>query len=346
MIKLISEKTVDGKKLKSYALENKNGMRAEIINYGARLHKLFVKNKEGKFVDILAGFDDMAGFLGDNPYFNATIGRVGTRIGKGHFVLNGKEYQLYNNDGVNHLHGGKEGFDRKIWDSEIITENDQEKLMFSRVSEDGEENYPANLAVTVKFSLTDDDALNIEYYAKADGDTLCNLTNHAYFNLSGDFNKTVRPQYVKINADGITLIDSGLIPDGRILKVKGTPFDFNEFKQIGKDIDADDETLKICGGYDVNYVLKGKGRRTVAEAYSEESGIKMEVITDLPCMQLYTGNFLDGLKGKTTYYKNAAFCMETQGYPNACNVPSFESIVLKKNKEYVTATTYKFTVKE
>lgn len=346
MIKLLQEKVCEGKNLKSYLLENKNGMKAEIINYGARIHKLFVPDKNGNLLDVVAGFNDMEGFLGDNPYFNATIGRVGNRIGNAKFTFNGKEYILNKNDGANHLHGGTEGFDRKVWDSQIITENDQEKLMFSRIAEDGEENYPANLAVTVKYFLDDDNSINIEYYAKPDGDTLCNLTNHAYFNLSGDFNKTILNQYVKINATGITLIDDGLIPDGRILNVENTPFDFNEFKQIGKDINADDKTLKICGGYDVNYVLKGEGTRTVAQAYCEETGIFMDVISDLPCMQLYTGNFLDGLQGKTTYYKNAAFCMETQGYPNAINVPTFESVVLKKDEEYITSTKYKFSIKK
>lgn len=344
MIKLKESKVVDNKELKSYLIEG-DFVSAEIINYGARIHKLFVKDINGVSQDIVAGFDEMEGFMGDNPYFNATIGRVANRIGGGKFTLNGKEYTLYNNDNdINHLHGGKEGFDRKIFDSEIIEENGVQKLKFTYLSVDGEEGYPGNLQVEVKYSITNDSELNIEYLANTDADTLCSLTNHAYFNLSGNFDEGILDHYVKIKASGITLIDDGLIPDGAILNVKNTVFDFNEYKTIGQDINSNDPMLKICGGYDVNFVLKNDLTSSVAEAYSTKSKIKMEVYTVEPCMQLYTGNFLDGLKGKTTYYKNAAFCMETQGYPNACNVPSFKSMELKKGETYKTNTTYKFSL--
>ncbi len=332
-IKLISRSP---KGIEEYSLRNSNGMQVNIITYGARIANVFFPTEHG-VLDLVAGFDDVDGFTGDNPYFNAVIGRVGNRIGGARFSIDGKEYPLYKNDGNNHLHGGKCGFDSRIWSASI----EENGLKLSRLSEDGEEGYPGNLSVSVTYSLSDDNALEINYEAQSDKDTPCSLTNHAYFNLDGDF-ADVKGHEAFIDADYLTVVDDELIPHGELLSVKGTAYDFTSFKPIGKDITADDRMLNIARGYDFNYVLNGKGFRKVAEVRSPKSGVKMSVYTDRACMQFYTGNFLDGLKGKRVYGYQSAFCMETQGYPNACNVPSFESMLLKAGDVYTARTQYKF----
>lgn len=330
--------------IKTYRLENDCGMTAEIISYGARIKNLFVPDRNGNFIDVVAGFDDPEQFRNDyGTYFNAAVGRVCNRIEGGRFCLDGKEYTLFKNDGNNHLHGGKSGFSDKLWDAEI---QDGASVKFCYLSKDGEEGYPANLKVEVTYTLTDDNALEIAYRAESDGDTLCSLTNHAYFNLDGDFD-TALNHIIHINADAMTAVDDELIPHGEIMRVRGTAFDFCTPKKLGKDINADEKLLKTArGGYDFNYVLNARADgEKAAFAYSEKSGIEMSVYTDRPCLQFYTGNFLDGINGKKTYGYQSAFCMETQGYPNACNVKSFDSILLKKGEIYQTSTTYKFDIK-
>lgn len=325
-----------------YELQNDNGMTMQVITYGARIHKLFVPNRNGEFIDVVAGFEDLEGYRNDHgTYFNATIGRVGNRIANGAFELNGKEYALFKNDGNNHLHGGKEGFDKKLWIAQI---GNGASLKLTYVSKDGEEGYPGNMKVSVTYSLSNDNTLEIAYEVESDADTLCSLTNHAYFNLDGEF-ESVLDHEIFINAEALTAVDSELIPHGELKAVKGTAFDFFTPKQLGKDINADEEMLKIARGYDFNYVLNNDGKSAVASAYSERSGIKMGVYTDRPCMQFYTGNFLDGFVGKKKYPYQSAFCMETQGYPNACNVKSFPSMVLKAGEKYVTKTVYAFDIK-
>ena len=324
-----------------YELENDNGMIAQIITYGARIHKLFVPNKDGKIIDVVAGFEDLEGYRNDHgTYFGAVIGRVGNRIGGSKFLLNGKEYSLYNNDGNNHLHGGKEGFDKKTWDVKI---GEGASLILTYLSQDGEEGYPGNLQVQVVYSLTNDNELKIEYSATCDKDTLCSLTNHAYFNLDGDF-KSVLDHEIYIGANALAAVDDELIPHGELLNVEGTAYDFTTPKKLGKDINADEHMLKIARGYDFNYVLNRSDCGAVATAYSEKSGVKMSVFTDKPCMQFYTGNFLDGFVGKTEYPYQSAFCMETQGYPNACNVDAFPTMTLKAGERMHTQTSYKFEV--
>lgn len=324
-----------------FAIENDNGMRVELITYGARISKLLVSDKNGVLTDVVAGFENEDDFMGDNPYFNAVIGRVANRIGGASFELDGKRYNLYKNDGDNALHGGKCGFDSRMWQAQIVG-NDSVKM--SRVSQDGEEGYPGNLSVSVTYTLTQDNALELKYEATCDQNTLCALTNHAYFNLDGKF-ETVLDHEVYIDAHGVTTVDDNLIPHGEIKDIKGGAFDFSEPKKIGKDIKAKEHMLEIAKGYDFNYVLNGEGIRKVASAYCQNSGIEMSVYTDRKCMQFYTGNFLDGLKGKKTYNYQSAFCMETQGYPNACNVPLFESAELEKDKTYTAYTKYKFDIK-
>lgn len=325
------------KGIECYLLSNDNGMRVEIISYGARISKIILPTARGD-IDVVAGFDDPDEFMGDNPYFNAVIGRVANRIGGARFTLNGKEYKLFKNDGENHLHGGEKGFDSKMWDCEILQDA---SLRLTRVSCDGEEGYPGNLKASVTYLLDNDNALHIVYDAVCDCDTLCSLTNHAYFNLDGDF-KSILDHVVRINSDEITVVDGQLIPNGEFLQVKGTAYDFTSEKQIGQDIKTDDFMLNAARGYDFNYVLNRDEKNCVASAYSKHSGVKMSVYTDRPCLQFYTGNFLDGIKGKRMYGFQSAFCMETQGYPNACGVKNFESIALKKGEKYHTQTVYKF----
>lgn len=330
------------KGIELYELENDNGVKAQIITYGARIAKLFVPNKNGEMIDVVAGFDTPDGFLGKNPYFNAVIGRVGNRIGGATFTLCGKKYDLFKNDGNNHLHGGKCGFDSRIWNATIL---DGASLKLERVSQDGEEGYPGNLKVSVTYTLTNENSLVLEYEATCDKDTICSLTNHAYFNLDGDFESVLEHEVI-IDANYLTAVDDELIPHGELKDVRETAFDFTKEKKIGKDIKADEHMLKIARGYDFNYVLNGKGFRKVASARSEKSGVKMDVFTDRACMQFYTGNFLEGIVGKKVYDYQSAFCMETQGYPNACNVPSFESMTLEKDKKYQAKTEYKFSVEK
>lgn len=325
-----------------YRLENDNGMSVQIMTYGARIHKLFVPNKCGEFIDAVAGFEDLEEYKNDHgTYFNAIIGRVGNRIGGAEFELDGKKYPLYKNDGSNHLHGGKEGFDKKLW---IASVGDGASLTLTYLSKDGEEGYPGNLQVQVTYSLTNDNELKISYQATGDSDTPCSLTNHAYFNLNGGF-KSVLDHEIYINSSSLTAVDGELIPHGDILEIEGTAFDFGTPKKLGRDIKADEPMLKAARGYDFNYILRG-GDGEAARAYSNESGVKMSVYTDAPCMQFYTGNFLDGFVGKKVYPYQSAFCMETQGYPNACNVPSFPSMILRAGDIYKTTTVYKFEVVE
>ncbi|MCQ2409621.1 MAG: galactose mutarotase [Clostridia bacterium] len=323
-----------------YEITNSNGMQAQIITYGARIFKLFVPDRNGQLIDVVAGFTYPDFFKQENPYFNAVIGRVGNRIGGAEFELSGIKYSLFKNDGDNHLHGGNEGFDKKIWKAEIT----EAGLKLSRISPDGEEGYPGNLNVSVIYSLDDNNTLSISYEAESDKDTLCSLTNHAYFNLSGKWD-TILDHEVYISSSKLTAVDEGLIPHGELKDIKGTAYDFSQPKKIGKDIKTDDFMLNIAKGYDFNYVLINDKKNMVASAYSEDSGIYMKVFTDRPCMQFYTGNFLDGLVGKAVYGYQSAFCMETQGYPNACNVDSFPSMVLKKGEKYKTLTKYSFEIK-
>ncbi len=317
-------------------ITNDNGMVAEIISLGARISRLVVPSKIGD-IDVVCGYDDVDGFFHDEgTYFNAIIGRVANRVGNAKFELNGKEYHLFKNTGEHSLHGGKEGFDLKIWKWEIVGDY---ALKMSYTSKDGEEGYPGRVDISVIYELSNDNALHITYDATTDKDTPLSMTNHAYFNFDGDF-KTCHNHVMQISADKITLSNNDLITTGEFLDVKGTPWDFNSPKTIGKDLH--DDALKIARGYDHNFVLNNDKINPVASVHSTVSGIKMDVYTDQPCMQLYTGNFLDGLKGKKVYEYQSAFCMETQAYPNAVNVKHFDSVILKKGEKYHSHTAYKF----
>ncbi|MBB2144914.1 galactose-1-epimerase [Pedobacter sp. LMG 31464] len=336
--------TIDGKALQLYTLKNKNGVSVSITNYGGRVVSILVPNKDNKMVDIALGYDSLKSYYKEGePFFGALIGRYGNRIGKGKFTLEGKEYQLQINNGPNSLHGGKDGFFSKVWDAK----QDGQKLELNYLSKDGEAGYPGNLTVKVIYTLTDDNALKIDYTATTDKTTVVNLTNHTYFNLSGEGSPTILDHELMIAADIYTPVDSTLIPTGKLQPVKSTPFDFTTPKVIGKEIENVDEQLKFGKGYDHNFALvKNDGKTAVARVKSPVSGVIMEIYTTEPGLQFYSGNFMTGVdkdgKGGKSYPHRSAFCLETQHFPDAPNHANFASTVLKPGQTYTTSTTYKF----
>lgn len=339
--------TTDSAQTHLYILKNKNGMEAAITNYGGRLVSLLVPNKNNQWVDVILGHDSLKLYekKAEN-FFGALIGRYGNRIAKGKFTLEGKAYQLQINDGKNTLHGGKDGFFKQVWTGKQV---DDHTLELSYLSKDGEAGYPGNLTVKVTYSLGDDNSLKIAYHATTDKTTVVNLTNHAYFNLNGAGDKTVTDHLLSIEADEFTPVDSTLIPTGKLQDVSGTAFDFTKPKLIGQDINNSDPQLKNGKGYDHNWVLrKGTGMRKAATVSSAKTGIVMEVSTEEPGIQFYSGNFLSDKvnygKGSATYGYRSAFCLETQHFPDSPNRPSFPTTVLKPGANYDTSTIYKFSV--
>jgi len=341
------EETINGKAVVLYTLKNKNGAEAAITNYGGRLVSLLVPDRNQKLVDVVLGYDSLKSYRKKGePYFGAIIGRYGNRIAKGRFVLEGKPYQLQVNDGTNTLHGGFDGFFGQVWTAK---QSDKQTLELSYFSKDKEAGYPGNLTVKVTYKLTDDNALRISYSAVTDKTTIINLTNHAYFNLNGAGNETITDHLLTIDADTYTPVDKTLIPTGKIEKVSGTPFDFTKPTLIGERINAKNEQLEYGKGYDHNFVLRaGTGLRKAATVVSPKTGIAMEVLTEEPGIQFYSGNFLTGKdqdgKGKVTYGHRSAFCLETQHFPDAPNQPSFPATVLQPENEYKTVTVYQFSV--
>ena len=342
------EGDVNGKPVKLYTLKNSKGASVAITNYGGRVVSLLVPNNKGTFTDVVLGYDSLKTYQKPKePFFGAIIGRYGNRIAKGKFTLDGKAYQLDINDGVNTLHGGFKGFYAQVFDAK---QADDKSLDLTYVSKDGEGGYPGTLTVKVVYTLTDDNALKIEYTATTDKNTVVNLTNHAYFNLNGAGSSTITNNVLKINADAITPVDTTLIPTGKLMPVKGTPFDFTTAKEIGKDINETNEQLKNGKGYDHNFALnKHDATQSVATVSSTETGIVMDIYTEEPGLQFYSGNFLTGQtndgKGGKAYPHRSAFCVETQHFPDAPNQPSFASTVLKPGATYHTVTTYKFSTK-
>lgn len=345
-------KTKDGSTVEQYTLKNANGVEVNIITYGGRITSLKVPNKDGKLENVVLGHDTMDGYLRDeNPFFGALIGRFGNRIAKGKFTLNGNEYTLATNDGCNHLHGGVNGFDRVIWTAESMEGTENSSLKLTYLSKDVEEGYPGNLNVTVVYTLTKDATLEVSYKATTDKATVVNLTQHAYFNLTGDFSKTILDHDVAIAADTYLPVDETLIPTGEIRNVQNTPFDFTLAKQIAKEINADNEQLKRGQGYDHCWVLNGdKGTLSfAASAYDETSGRFMEIYSEEPAIQFYTGNFLDGtlpMPNGGTYAHRTGFCLETQHYPDSPNQKKFPSTVLEPGETYITKTVFKFSIKK
>ena len=342
-------KIANGTEVQLFTLTNASGAKATITNFGGTLTSLMVPDKNGKLGDVILGFDNVSGyqspeFLKSGPYFGALIGRYGNRIKGGKFSLDGKMYTLAKNNGPNSLHGGKVGFDKVVWHAEPGTSADGQSLKLTYLSKDGEEGYPGNLNVTVVYTLTNDNALRIDYTATTDKATPLNLTNHAYFNLNHGAGKDILGHQVTLPADRYTVVDATLIPTGELKPVKGTPFDFTTPHAIGERI------AKVPGGYDHNWVLNGgNGQHAAASVYEPVSGRTMEVTTDEPGIQFYTGNFLDGtLKGKggTVYGKHAGFCLETQHFPDSPNQPKFPTTVLKPGETFHSVSTYKFGVRK
>ncbi len=333
----------DGKKVFLYTLTNKNGVQVKISNYGGTITSWITPDKSGTASSIVLGFDSLQGYLQKPPYFGATIGRYGNRIAKGKFSIGKTGYTLATNDGPNHLHGGLKGFDKVVWDAAPPVDS-VPSLTLNYLSKDGEEGYPGNLKVTVKYTLTDDNELKLDYTATTDKPTPVNLTNHSYFNLTGNASHTILKHVLQINADNYTPVDSTLIPTGEIKPVKNTSFDFTSAKAIGARIDS------VKGGYDHNFVLNRKdgSLQQVAVLSDSLSGRKLEVFTTEPGLQFYSGNFLDG-KLKTpagiAIQQHAALCLETQHFPDSPNKPNFPSTILEPGKEYHSETVYKVSWK-
>jgi len=331
----------DGKPVYLFTLTNKSGTQVKITNYGGIVTSWVAPDKSGVNSSIVLGFDSLSGYLAKPPYFGALVGRYGNRIAKGKFKIGDTTYTLATNNGKNHLHGGLKGFDKQVWDASMV--DSIPALTLNYVSKDGEEGYPGNLKVTVVYTLSDDNELGIEYSAETDKPTPVNLTNHSYFNLSGSVANTILGETLKVDADAYTPVDTTLIPTGKLLPVKGTPFDFTTATTIGARI------AQVPGGYDHNFVLNSKdGSLKLAAVLTDSiSGRKLEVYTTQPGLQFYTGNFLNGSiqtsDGKAIG-KNAALCLETQHFPDSPNEPSFPSTILKPGEKYHSITKYKLSV--
>jgi len=339
----------EGRSVDLYTLTNRNGAEAKIATYGATLVSLRVPDRNGRVDDVVLGFDDIDGYLKGTAFFGATVGRYANRIAKGHFSLNGVEYQLAINNEPNHLHGGVRGFDKVIWSAKPLNLKNGVGLALSYLSHDGEEGYPGSLSVSVTYTLTNNNELKISYAATTDKDTIINLTHHSYFNLAGQGNGDILNHQLMINADRFTPTDAGSIPTGELRSVQRTPFDFRKPTAIGARINQDDEQLKLGKGYDHNYVLNGPTgtMRKAAQVFESTSGRTMEVWTTEPGVQLYTGNFLDGAKGKSgkVYQFRNGFCLETQHFPDSPNKPKFPSTVLRKGRSFRSSTIYRFSTR-
>ncbi len=342
------QRSYEGKQTDLFVLSNGSGMTATITNYGARVVGLFVPDKEDNFVDVVIGFDSVDEFSNSSEaYYGATIGRYANRIANGKFMLEGKDYVLATNNGPNHLHGGIKGFQAVVWEAEQL---DETSLLLTYRSVDGEEGYPGNLDVEVVYTVTEDNELRIDFKAMTDQTTIVNLTNHAYFNLNGADSGSIEGHVLQINADYFTPIDETSIPLGILESVNNSPFDFRNHQPIGSRINEDNLQLQYGKGYDHNYVLNktvGEKLSFAASALGDKSGIRMEVFTQEPGVQLYTGNFMKGnnvIKGGFKDERRHAFCLETQHFPDSPNKPSFPSVVLQPEDVYQTTTVFRFSV--
>lgn len=342
------ETTVDSMKTDLYILKNANGMIAAFTNYGGRLVSLQVPDKSGKMINVACGFKSVAEYQkATEPYYGATIGRFGNRIAKGAFTLEGKQYHLFLNNGPNTLHGGKKGFQYQVFNA---TQPDSSTIVFTRVSKDMEEGFPGNLNVKVTYHLNDKNGLEMEYEATTDKATVVNLTNHGFFNLNGEGSGTILNQDFQIFASNYTPVDSTLIPTGKIESVTNTPFDFRKPMTMGARIDEDNQQLKNCKGYDINFVLDSTNAWHLAAIVDgDQSGIEMKVYTDQPGLQVYSGNFMNGANTFNDGVKDSfrtAFAMETQHFPDSPNQPSFPTTELKPGQVYHTKSEYVFSTKK
>lgn len=342
------QKELDGKQVDLYALVGENGIGMLVTNYGARIVALCVPDANGQPVDVVLGYNNLDDYKAmREAYLGAAIGRFGNRVGGGKFSLDGVDYQLIQNDGQNSLHGGPSGYHDKVWDATMV---DQNKILFTYISPDGDQNYPGTLEVSMTYELTAENGLRIEYTATTDKATICNLTHHSYFNLSGDGAETINDHVLTIKSDAITPVDNTLIPTGEFMPVAGTPFDFNEPTVIGERIDQEHEQLNFGNGYDHNWVLKRESDRDlelVASVYSPLTNIQMDILTDQPGLQFYGGNFLTGKevgKAGKAYPYRSAFCLETQHYPDSPNKTHFPSTTLLPGEKYKHVCIYQFSV--
>ncbi len=338
------EKIINGKKTGLFMLENKNGIKVYITNYGARIVSLLTPDNKGRFADIVLGFDNIDSYITDSMYLGCIVGRYANRIKEGKFILEGNEYILNCNDGPNTLHGGNSGFDRKVWDAR----QEGNTITLSYLSPDGEEGYPGNLKVKKIYTLTDDNELIMEYEAETDKATIVNLSNHSYFNLKGEGDTTILDHYLLGNADYFTPVDRTLIPTGELAPVAGTPFDFTEGKQIGRDIGTPCEQLIYGMGYDHNWVLNKDSAGILSFAvklWEEKTGRVMEVYTTEPGFQFYSGNFMNGTatgKSGKNYHYRSALAIEPQHFPDSPNNPAFPSTVLRPGEKYRQLSILKF----
>ncbi|RYF97300.1 MAG: galactose mutarotase [Chitinophagaceae bacterium] len=335
---------IEGAKVIQYTITNPSGMQASILNYGGTITGINAPDKSGNKANVVLSYDSLSGYLQKgNPYFGSLIGRYGNRIANGKFTLDNKTYTLAGNNNGNSLHGGNKGFDKVIWQAQKLTGDSSIQLSYT--SKDGEEGYPGNCTVQVVYTLSEDNALKIDYTATTDKATPINLTNHAYYNLSGGADSTILGHQLMINADKFTEVNDKLIPTGKLPEVKGGPMDFTTTKEIGKDI------AQVTGGYDHNWVLNKNGNNLekAAELYHPASGRAMEVFTTEPGLQFYTGNFLNGTlqntRGGAKYIKHAALCLETQHFPDSPNQSTFPNTILKPGETYRQTTIYKFSVR-
>lgn len=331
-------------------LKKNDGIEVNIITYGGRITSIKTLDKKGDLDNVVLTLANLELYENENPFFGAIVGRYGNRIANGKFKLDGEKYILAQNNGTNSLHGGVKGFDKVIWDVEEVKESSTfVSLKLSYVSKDMEEGFPGNLKTTVTYTLHTNNSLDVLYEATTDKTTVVNLTQHSYFNLSGDFTKAITDHEVKINADRFVPVNNSLIPNGELQSVDNSPFDFRSSIRVSNALDNDKEQIKIADGFDHCWVLNGaaKGYRSVATAYHSLTGRLMEVLTDQPGMQFYTGNFLDGTLPIPTggvYKKRSGFCFETQHFPDSPNQPQFPSTRLVPGEKYATKTTFKFSV--
>lgn len=340
----------EGKKVDLYTLTNAKGLEMKVTTYGGIVTSLKVPDRNGKMGDIVLGYNNLEGYVKNNPYFGCIVGRYGNRIGKAKFLVDGKEYTLAKNNGENSLHGGIKGFDKVVWDAKAIMGDDSVGVELKYMSKDGEEGFPGNLDVTVVYTMTNDNEFKIDYFATTDKPTVVNLTHHSYWNFAGEGSGDILGHELMINADTFTPVDEGLIPTREMPTVKGTPMDFRTLTAIGARIDADYKQLKFGKGYDHNWVLnKQQWAMTLAATlYEPTTGRLMEIYTMEPGIQFYAGNFLDGSiigkSGKPYEFRNG-LCLETQHYPDSPNKPNFPSVVLRPGEEYRTTTIHKFSTK-
>jgi Galactose mutarotase and related enzymes len=348
IIKRYFGKIADGREAELFIINNSNGMKVELTNYGATVVSIKVPDKNGKIEDVVLGYENLEGYLKGNKYFGATVGRCCNRIENSKFNIDGREYKVTQNEGKNHLHGGKKGLDKVLWESNINCDKDN-VVEFYYMSEDGEEGYPGNLHVKVIYTLTNDNALKIEYKAISDKDTIVSLTNHSYFNLSGNFQEKIFDHKLMIKSNEFTVNNEESVSNGEIRCVKETPMDFRELTVIRNNINSDYDQLKIGHGYDQNWILEvdGKVPLKVSELIHDNSGRIMEVYTTYPGIQVYTANFFDGTdigRNGIVYKEQNSICLETQYSPNSINHNKLTTPFLRKNEEYYHTTVYKFSI--